>query len=208
MDNQLTHYNNLEYLIIKIYAKKLFYINDNNTSSSIVFICFICIFIFSFFLIFIIIKYIYKLRNRKINNSHRNYIRNNLNREAIRNKNSNKQPTENINLNRQSIRNNNSNRESIINSNLNKEQIRKNLNSNEIRNDININQENENKRKIELLFYKILYPMKYSLELFKNNTNNSTICLENYIDQKSLICLASYNHIFHYDCFKKGSLNK
>ena len=49
--------------------------------------------------------------------------------------------------------------------------------------------------------------MKYSLEIFKNNTNNCTICLENYIDQKSLICLTPCNHIFHYDCIKKWSLN-
>ena len=79
----------------------------------------------------------------------------------------------------------------------NRQTIRNNLNRNEIRNDININQENENKRKIELLFNKLFYPIKYSQELFKNNNTNCSICLENYIKLKSLLCLTLCNHIFH-----------
>ena len=103
-------------------------------------------------------------------------------------------------------RRNNLNRQNIRNNNLNRDQSWNNLNRNE-RNAININQENVKKQKLEFIFYNTLYPMKYSIEIFIDNVTNCSICLENYIDQKSLICLTPCNHIFHYDCLKKWSLN-
>jgi len=92
---------------------------------------------------------------------------------------------------------NNLNRLPII-THQNNNQMRNNFNRNEIINNSNINKDNENKRKIELLFINILYPIIYSNEFFKGNNTNCTICLENYIDQKSIIIFTPYNHIFHF----------
>ena len=162
-----------------------------------------------------------RLRNQQLDNEHIQNIRNNLNRQPIRN-----------NLNRQPIRNN-SNRQPIRN-NSNRQQIEDFLNNNNLRNNVNIepirnnsnrqqreniqnehqiihfsnnNQENENKRKKELLFNDKLYPIIYNKEFFKENNNNScSICLEYYIDKKSLISLTPCNHIFHFNCLKKWSM--
>ena len=96
----------------------------------------------------------------------------------------------------------NNNRSPIRNNNSNMQQIRNNLN----RHEININKEKENKRKIDILFISILFPIKYSKEIFQDNNTSCSICLENYIDQKSLISLTPCNHIFHFKCLKKWSL--
>ena len=129
-------------------------------------------------IIIIFIICVIKCRKKKLRNG-QIY---NVHRQPIRN-----------NLNRQSIRNN-SNR-----------QQRENVpNEHQIIHFSNSNQENEKKRKE--LFKNKLYPIIYNKELFKENYNNScSICLENYIDQKSLISLTPCNHIFHSDCLKKWS---
>ena len=77
-----------------------------------------------------------------------------------------------------------------------------NPNNNQIINHLN---RYENENKIKLLFINILYPMIYNKELLKDNNTNCSICLENYIDQKSIISFTPCNHIFHYDCLKNWS---
>ena len=53
----------------------------------------------------------------------------------------------------------------------------------------------------ELKKDKIISESKYNR--LKDNNTNCSICLENYIDQKSLISLTPCNHIFHFNCFKE-----
>ena len=116
----------------------------------------------------------------------------------------NRQPR-GINLNRQPI--GNSLNRQPIRVNLNRQQRENIQNENQIIHFSNINQENENKRKKELLFNDKLYPIIYNKDLFKENNNNiCSICLENYIDQKSLISLTPCNHIFHFECLKQWSM--
>ena len=75
---------------------------------------------------------------------------------------------------------------------------------------ININVENQNKeieekKKIELLFNTKFSPIKYSSDILENANTSCSICLENFVENESMVSLTSCNHIFHYDCLKKWS---
>ena len=75
---------------------------------------------------------------------------------------------------------------------------------------INTNIENqkkeiEDKKKIELLFNTKISKIKYSSNIIENANTSCSICLENFIENESMVTLTSCNHIFHYDCLKKWS---
>ena len=76
-----------------------------------------------------------------------------------------------------------------------------------INNNGNNNQNEKTQYKIEFLFMTELHPIKYSKEFFNNADNNCSICLENFVENKSIICLTPCSHIFHFDCLIKWSEN-
>ena len=78
-----------------------------------------------------------------------------------------------------------------------------NPNIRQINNNIDQNRKKENRKKIELLFNTKLYPTKYFKSLVGNSNNNCSICLENFIERKSLISITSCKHVFHFECLKK-----
>lgn len=61
----------------------------------------------------------------------------------------------------------------------------------------------ENKKKIEMLFNTKLYPLKYTKKMLEFKNTSCSICLENFIEEKSIISLTPCEHIFHYHCLKK-----
>ena len=71
----------------------------------------------------------------------------------------------------------------------------------------NVNREKENKKKIEVLFQTKLYPIEFIKEDIDNENTSCSICLENFIEQESIICITPCMHIFHYDCLKSWSEN-
>ena len=72
---------------------------------------------------------------------------------------------------------------------------------------VNINREKENKKKIEILFQTKLYPVEFIKEDVDNENTSCSICLENFIEQESIVCITPCMHIFHYDCLKSWSEN-
>ena len=76
---------------------------------------------------------------------------------------------------------------------------------------VNINIENnhkkeiEVKKKIELLFNTKFSAKRYSSNMLPNANTSCSICLENFVKNKSMVSLTSCNHIFHYMCLKKWS---
>ena len=58
----------------------------------------------------------------------------------------------------------------------------------------------EKKNKINELFKKKLKKIKYLKKLNVNETTACSICLEEFIENKSLVCITPCLHIFHYDC--------
>ena len=70
-----------------------------------------------------------------------------------------------------------------------------------------VNREKENKKKIELLFQTKLYPIEFIKEDVDNENTTCSICLENFVEQESIICITPCMHIFHYDCLKNWSEN-
>ena len=71
----------------------------------------------------------------------------------------------------------------------------------------NVNKERVNKRKIEILFQTKLYPIEFIKEDVDNENTSCSICLENFIERESIICITPCMHIFHYDCLKSWSEN-
>ena len=78
-----------------------------------------------------------------------------------------------------------------------------NLNRREINIYIERKREIETKEKLELLFNTKLYPAKYFKNISENNNNTCSICLEYFIENKSIISLTPCKHIFHYECLRK-----
>ena len=78
-----------------------------------------------------------------------------------------------------------------------------NLNIRQVNNNIDQNRKIENRKKIELLFNTKLYPIKYFKDLVGNSNNNCSICLENFIERKSIVSITSCKHVFHFECLKK-----
>ena len=79
-----------------------------------------------------------------------------------------------------------------------------NLNMNTNNNNI---RDKENKKKIDLLFQTKLFPIKYSKEFSDKGNINCSICLDNFVENESMISLTPCSHIFHFDCLKKWSEN-
>ena len=71
----------------------------------------------------------------------------------------------------------------------------------------NIIREKENKKKIEILFQTKLYPIEFIKEDIENENTSCSICLENFIEKESIVCITPCMHIFHYDCLKSWSEN-
>ena len=61
----------------------------------------------------------------------------------------------------------------------------------------------ENRKKIEMLFNTKLYPLKFTKKMLEYKNTSCSICLENFIEEKSIISLTPCEHIFHYQCLKK-----
>ena len=78
-----------------------------------------------------------------------------------------------------------------------------------ILNQLKKNQQTNNQENLQLeelkknyLFNKIIKKIKYN-ETIICNYKNCSICLQNYIFNKSKICLTPCNHSFHFYCLKK-----
>jgi hypothetical protein len=61
---------------------------------------------------------------------------------------------------------------------------------------------NSNKQKLEQLFNTELTPTIYQKNKVTNDSYNCTICMENFIENKSVIVTTKCNHSFHQKCFK------
>ncbi len=57
------------------------------------------------------------------------------------------------------------------------------------------------------LFNEIIKKINYN-ETIICNDNKCSICLQNYINNKSIICLTPCNHTFHFYCLKKYIIMK
>lgn len=58
----------------------------------------------------------------------------------------------------------------------------------------------EKKNQLEKLFKDKLKKKKYLKKLNINETTACSICLEEFIENESLVCITPCSHIFHYDC--------
>jgi hypothetical protein len=58
----------------------------------------------------------------------------------------------------------------------------------------------DKKKKLEKLFKEKLKKRKYLKKLNLNETTACSICLEEFIENESLVCITPCSHIFHYDC--------
>ena len=58
----------------------------------------------------------------------------------------------------------------------------------------------EKKNRLEKLFKDKLKKKKYLKKLNINETTACSICLEEFIENESLVCITPCSHIFHYDC--------
>ena len=58
----------------------------------------------------------------------------------------------------------------------------------------------EKKRKLEKLFKTMLKKKKYLKKYNINETTACSICLEEFVENKSIVCITPCMHIFHYDC--------
>lgn len=56
---------------------------------------------------------------------------------------------------------------------------------------------------INYLFEKILTPIIYQKDKINNNNTQCTICISNFINNRSKICITPCNHSFHYKCLSK-----
>ena len=61
---------------------------------------------------------------------------------------------------------------------------------------------NNNKQKLEQMFKTELFPQLYQKNRVTNDCYNCTICMENFVENKSVIITAKCNHSFHEKCFK------
>lgn len=61
---------------------------------------------------------------------------------------------------------------------------------------------NDNKEKFELMLNNELRPKTYNKNNFGNDCYNCTICMENFIDNSSVVITTKCNHCFHEKCFK------
>ena len=61
---------------------------------------------------------------------------------------------------------------------------------------------NKNKQKLEQMFTTELLPRFYEKNNVINDCYNCTICMENFIEKKSVIITTKCNHSFHEKCFK------
>jgi hypothetical protein len=61
---------------------------------------------------------------------------------------------------------------------------------------------NSNKEKLDLMFKNELIPSIYNKNNVINDCYNCTICMENFIDNSSIIVTTKCNHSFHEKCFK------
>lgn len=80
-------------------------------------------------------------------------------------------------------------------------------NSNTFINDSTLTQQNipiinNNKEKLNLLFKNELRPKIYNRNSTSNGCYNCTICMENFIENSSVIITTKCNHSFHEKCFK------
>ena len=62
---------------------------------------------------------------------------------------------------------------------------------------------NSNKTKVDDLFKTELLPTIYNKNNVINDCYNCTICMEDFIDNSSIIVKTKCGHIFHEKCFKK-----
>ena len=61
----------------------------------------------------------------------------------------------------------------------------------------------KNQKLIQQLFDTCLKPIKFNKNIFTNDCDNCTICLEPFEDKKSQVSISLCQHIFHYECIKK-----
>ena len=61
---------------------------------------------------------------------------------------------------------------------------------------------NHNKQQLEQLFNTELIPTIYKKNKVTNDSYNCTICMENFVENKSIIVTTKCKHSFHQKCFK------
>ena len=65
---------------------------------------------------------------------------------------------------------------------------------------------NTNKEKLDLMFKNEMTPKIYKKNNITNDCYNCTICMENFVDNSSIIVTTKCNHSFHEKCFKNWAL--